>query len=288
MMAGQRKLPVADYYNRQLADIYCFMDSVPDSHKKKDIHQLRVRIKRLRSLFFLIEYIYPFGFRAKDYYSLFKPVFKSAGLLREVQVNSDLLKKFEGTDELQKAYYDYSRMILPGMTEELDRAIAGFSYSRLDIISSRVEELSGMHGEAALAGMITGFINNETGRIRSLAYDPGQAEYIHDIRIILKNIKPLLLLIFPLSYSDFDKPYYSKLNEADSSIGNWHDLHVLTLSLSLFIKTVESRHSVIHQEYGTFEETLAKKRKKALGRAQKSISEILMIFDGDHRQNKGS
>ncbi len=280
-MPVQRKLSITDYYNQQISDICFFLERIPDSHKKKDIHQLRVRIKRLKSLFLLLEYIYTSDFSAKDNYSLFRPVFKSAGLLRELQVNRDLLKKFGGTDELRKAYGGYAREILPGMTEDLDRAIAGYDYSRLDIISSRVEELFGKHKEAGLVDRITRFIAYEIGRIRPLADDPGQVDNIHDIRIMLKNIKPLLLLIFPLPCSAFDKVHYSKLSDTDRSIGKWHDMHVLSVSLSSFFNACVDSNSGIYHEYLALAENFEKKKRKALGRARKSVAATLLFFSED-------
>ncbi len=278
-MPCQNKLFITDYYNEQLADICFFMECIPGRHKKKDLHQLRVRIKRLKSIFFLLEYIYPSNFGAKDYYSLFKPVFKSAGLMRELQVNIDLLKKFVGTDELQKAYSAYIGMLFPGMAEDLERTITGYHHSRLDVISSRVEQLLGKHEEAGLVDMITGFITCEIGRIRPLTDDPGQAEYIHDIRIVLKNIKPLLLLAYPVSYSVFSDAHYRQLNDTESSIGRWHDLHILSASLFSFFSSGENREPLLCQEYESLEKKLGKKKRKAFNIAQKSIAETLLIFN---------
>ncbi|MDZ7738949.1 MAG: CHAD domain-containing protein [Bacteroidales bacterium] len=255
------------------------MECIPGRYKKKDLHQLRVRIKRLKSIFFLLEYIYPSNFGAKDYYSLFKPVFKSAGLMREVQINSDLLKKFVGTDELQKAYNEYIGMIWPGMAEDLERSIAGFNHSQLDIISSRVEQLLGKHEEAGLVDLITGFISYETGRITYLTDDLTKTEYIHDIRIMLKNIKPLLLLVYPVSYSVFSEAHYRQLNDTETSIGKWHDLQVLSVSLSLFSDAVENKNSGISQEYGSLNKKLETKKRKAFNMAQKSIAETLLFFN---------
>ncbi len=278
-MPAQRKILIADYYNEQIADICFYMECIPGKHKKKDIHQLRVRIKRLKALFRLLQYMYPSGFSAKEHYGLFRPVFKSAGMVREIQLNRILLNEFSGAEELQKGYNDYIEMLLQVMTGDLDMALRRFDYARLHTISSRVGDLFEEHGEAALLDLITGFIRYETGRIRCLTDDLAKTEYIHDIRIMLKNIKPLLLLVYPVTYSVFSEAHYRQLNDTETSIGKWHDLQVLSVSLSLFLSAVEKRNSGISKEYETLYKKLETKKRRALVRAKKSIAETSSFFN---------
>ena len=139
-MKDQGKAFIVDYFDKQVDDIRSFLDSIPGRYKVKDIHQLRVRIKRLKAIFRLLEFIHPVEFKAKDHFRLFKPVFKSTGLIRESQINLSLLKKFQGTEKLHKSFSKYITKLRPEWNTDLNKSIDSFNYSRLDQIGQSVND----------------------------------------------------------------------------------------------------------------------------------------------------
>ncbi|MEA1887456.1 MAG: hypothetical protein U9N72_09625, partial [Bacteroidota bacterium] len=84
------------------------MKIIPGSYKMKDIHKLRVRIKRLKAIFRFLEFVHQSEFKARDHYNLFKPVFRTAGLIRESQINLRVLKEYKGTKKLRKSFSKYT------------------------------------------------------------------------------------------------------------------------------------------------------------------------------------
>src|SRR5450631_2201940 len=67
-------------------------NDIPD---EKNIHQLRADMKQMFAVFHLLEMLFPEKFKAKQYHSTLKKLFKSAGDLREPQVNSMCLQNYE-------------------------------------------------------------------------------------------------------------------------------------------------------------------------------------------------
>jgi CHAD domain-containing protein len=59
-------------------------------NEAEQLHRLRVSIKKLRALFSFASYIYNRQYKA----ALLKPLFKEAGIIRELQINKQILKAF--------------------------------------------------------------------------------------------------------------------------------------------------------------------------------------------------
>lgn len=277
-MEDQEKRFISDYYNKQVDDIRSFLDSIPGRYKMKDIHQLRVRIKRLKAVFRLLEFMHPVEFRAKDHYHLFKPVFKSAGKIRESQINLSLLKKFKGTEKLQKSYSKYVAKLRPEWNISLDNSIKSFNYSRIDEIGMSINAIFSRNTELELVGVITDFIYSEINRIKNLIDESNDLEYIHEVRIILKNIKPQMFILWPRDDSTFEKSQYIRLNRTETLIGNWHDRLVLSNALSMFFKAQEKKKEKLLTEYEAFQKKLEKINRRALENIATSLRETIDCF----------
>jgi len=277
-MQDQEKIFIIDYFEKQVDDVRLYLDSIPGNYKMKDIHQLRVRIKRLKAVFRLLEFMHPVDFRAKDHYHLFKPVFRSSGLIRESQINISLLKKFNGTERLLKTYTKYIERLRPEWNTNLDRSIDAFHYSRLSEEGEKINNIFSRNSELEIVGLITDFIYSELERIKSLMGESSEMEYIHEVRIILKNIKPLLGLLWPHDDSTFKKDQYKNLNSTETLIGNWHDRFILSNALSMFFKAKEKKKEKLIAEYNSLQKKIEKYNSKAFDKIGKSLNETLRSF----------
>lgn len=219
------------YYLREIDDMHSFMEVIPGHYRFKDLHSLRVRIKRIKSIYRLLEYAYPEEFRAKTYNRLFKAVFKSAGLIRESQINLRLLRGYPYAESLRKAYYRYLVRLRPGWKEDLDKSINYFDYASLDEHKTKVEELISRTTVTGLIDIIDRFIRSEAGKVRNMLDRQDDLKYFHEVRIVLKNIKPLLALIWRRKDNSYTRDDYDHLNDTEKFIGQWHDRAVLCRSL---------------------------------------------------------
>jgi len=277
-MKDQGKAFIVDYFDEQVDNIRSFLDSIPGRYKMKDIHQFRVRIKRLKSIFRLLEFMHPVEFKAKDHFRLFKPVFKSTGLIRESQINLSLLKKFQGTEKLHKSFSKYITKLRPEWNANLNKSIDSFNYSRLDQIGQSVNDSFSRYTDLELVGLITDFIYSELDRIKLLLDESDELEYIHEVRIILKNIKPLLGMLCPRDDSSFEQNHYNSLNRTETLIGNWHDRLVLSEALSMFFKARGKNKEKLLEEYNTLQKKIDKNIRLALINIGKSLTETVQSF----------
>jgi len=277
-MKDQGKAFIVDYFDKQVDDICSFLDSIPGRYKMKDIHQLRVRVKRLKAIFRLLEFMHPVEFKAKDHFRLFKPVFKSSGLIRESQINLSLLKKFQGTEKLHKPFSKYITKLRPEWNTNLNKSIDSFNYSRLDQIGQSVNDFFSRNTDLELVGLITDFIYSEFDRIKLLLDESDELEYIHEVRIILKNIKPLLSMLCPHDDSFFEKNHYNSLNRTETLIGNWHDRLVLSEALSMFFKARGKKKEKLIEEYNALQKKIDKNIRLARINIGKSLTETVQSF----------
>lgn len=77
------------YVSNCLKTIEKELNTLKKQQKSESFHQLRVQVKKIRALLHFINsiYSYPGGIR------ILKPIFKKAGQIRELQINSKLLQK---------------------------------------------------------------------------------------------------------------------------------------------------------------------------------------------------
>jgi CHAD domain-containing protein len=59
----------------------------------EDIHQLRATIKKIKAIWMLIDEITGSRISKQDYTDLISPLFKTAGVVREAQINGMLLQQ---------------------------------------------------------------------------------------------------------------------------------------------------------------------------------------------------
>ena len=277
-MRKQGKIFLQVYYYRQVADICSCLEAIPGNYRVRDIHKLRVRVKRLKSIFRLIEYRYPEEFRAKDYYKLYKAVFKSAGLVRESQINLGLFKEYPFAGNLRKSYYRHITLMKQQWRPGLDALIHSFNYAALDDHNRTIEKYLSSHSEPELIGIIEGFINKEILRISNLLKQEGDLHYIHSVRIILKNIKPLLGLIWRRKNSFFSVVHYDSLVETEKLIGNWHDRHIFSHTLKLFFNSMGEEKEKLMDEYLALQGDLGDYEVRALGQIRSSLARSLDLF----------
>jgi CHAD domain-containing protein len=238
-MYKERKIFLQAYYDRQLADVISCLEVIPGNYRVRDIHKMRVRIKRLRAVFRLLEYCNPEEFRAKDLYRPYKAVFKGVGKVRERQINSGLFREYPLAGSLRRSYYRYINIMMQRWSPGLDALIQSFDYAAIEDASRKIESYLSGCSEPELTRVADEFINSEILRINKLLKEEDDLHYIHEVRIILKNIKPLLGLLRRRRHSDLTGEHYDRIVETEKLIGSWHDRHVFSQSLKMFFNSFE-------------------------------------------------
>jgi len=243
-MYKERKIFLQAYYDRQLDDVFSCLEVIPGNFRVRDIHKMRVRIKRLRAVFRLLEYCNPEEFSAKDLYRPYKAVFKGVGKVREKQINAGLFREYPLAGTLRRSYYRYINIMMLQWSPILDAIIQSFDYDAIEDASRKIESYLSGCDEPELTRFAGEFINSEILRINKLLKEDDDLHYIHEVRIILKNIKPLLGLIRTRRHSDLTGEHYDRIVKTEKLIGSWHDRHVFSQSLKMFFNSFKGGKEV--------------------------------------------
>lgn len=278
-MVDNKQVFLFTFYSQQVDDTCSFLEDIPGKYKERDLHQLRVRVKRIKAIFRFLQFLHPSEFRAKDHYRLFKPVFKAAGLIRESQVNLRILENHKPGKALIEPFSKYVSKLRPAWNENLDNAIASFNYTRLEEMNARVGDMLSAYTEPELIKKIDDFIYSESSRIKQLLDDsPDDYEYIHDVRRIFKNIKPLLKLIWPEKNSTLTESHFESLNRTEKLIGEWHDKLILSESVRVFFNAKGKKKDKFVDRYRALQNKLKKENDSALDKIRENLPPTLRKF----------
>ena len=277
-MEKERKIFLQLYHDRQVADVCSCLEVIPGTYRVRDIHKMRVRVKRLKSVFSLLEYCYPGEFRAKDFYRPYKAVFKAAGKVRESQVNIGLFREYPFAGALRRSYYRHIKMKRQQWRPGLDALIHSFDYATLEDNNRKIGQYLSAYDEAELLGLTGRFIGSELKRINKLLKQEDDLHSIHGFRIILKNIKPLLGLLRRRRDSSFTGEQFDSLVETEKLIGSWHDRHIFSQSLKSFFDSMEGEKEDLRDEYLALQQALGAYEERAIGQIYASLDHTLGLF----------
>ena len=254
-MRANGKLFIYDYYAAQVDKFSDLLVPVAHRHSFTTIHQLRVTVKRIKAVFQLLQFIYP-DFKARDHNTLFKPIFKSSGLIREGQINLKLWRNYSEYEKLREAYTLYLSRSRKYWRKELIEDVKSFNSEKLakqkEEIMLRFREL----GEMESANMSKKFLRSEAESIVNMLDSSGIENCLHDVRITLKNIKPIQGLIVQYEGAGVGEAAAKHLTTTEKYIGRWHDHWILGESVRILHNASGSEGDKILNEYSALMKVL--------------------------------
>ncbi len=186
----------------------------------KDFHALRVAIKRIKALLFLIS-AHCTDFRRKKQFKPFRKLFRQAGIVRELQLQETILKKY-GPEPVLTTYFN-----------QLDVELHHEQQLFFKLNSQQIRKSLKAKAKKILAaldiikgGFVKRYLQEKRDNIRSLITSEKLEE--HDVHLLRKKIKELyyLQMIF--------HPENNRLDIADDFqdlLGQWHDCQVIRQDL---------------------------------------------------------
>ncbi|MBN1338282.1 MAG: CHAD domain-containing protein [Bacteroidales bacterium] len=220
------KEDVSKYFTRQLR---AFERNFRKSQKGFDmnaIHQMRLSVKRTKALFQFLEAVDAGYFNAKEEFRAMKNLFRLSGMIRDVQVQQELLTKTETILRLSfPGYLKYLR-------DKEEESISHFNSNLVDMANSGTvlnsekinSAIARLSDEKKLHVKTIRLLNGKISEIDALRKDLSRDENVHKIRIILKQIH----YIFDFSkqgfnYKIFLKMPVTRLKQIETVFGKWHD-----------------------------------------------------------------
>jgi CHAD domain-containing protein len=211
--------------------------SVKTQPNEKTIHELRVEIKKLRSVFQLLDVIAKKEINIKQCANSLNDLFDTAGKIREIQVNQICFTKFKFPQEINDKYKKFLLNRENELGNRLKKTINHFD--RLVLINSKkqIKKLTGDLNNKKMWDACLFYLKDKTLKIKNLLLAGNNPLIIHKIRIQLKSIHTIASFLQKIDPSQKNEKTLQLIKQTGTLIGNWHDNLVLINSLErYFIK----------------------------------------------------
>lgn len=221
------------------------------SMDEEAIHQMRVAIKRIRTIQKLKKHINFPTVIDDDQYRAIKKIFSVSGELRDIQVQLDMLKKYK--KELRFSFaelFGYLKSKKQDLTDQLNKTISEIDFSQFDELTDPGTLEVDLDGKADLERQSKDFLKRKVNKLQRLILFLDQEDFVHDLR---KQVKQLFFILqflasnFPESpFADFQ---LKKLKTTGEKLGQWNDRDVFKCMLGKFVSKQEDDFLYDHAEY---------------------------------------
>ncbi len=209
-----------------------------------EIHDYRVALKRLRNIVNFLKQIKG-GRNLKKCFKInhLNRAFKSGGVLREMQINRIILKRYEQKNDIRyNGFRNYIRFEEKEAFRSLENARRRFSARKVKKFETKLIEAVKSLPPSKLSGYVDSFILKRIAQIKELVKDHNVESTLHRIRRETKSIKYLLEMnkTQSKSYADIDFEL-NIVTDLEDLIGNWHDQQVFKFELEKYVSTLNKR-----------------------------------------------
>lgn len=236
------------------------------SMDEEAIHQMRVAIKRIRTIQKLKKHINFPSIIDQDQYKTIKTIFADSGKLRDLQIQQSLLNNF--STKLKFGFFDLSDHLnqrQATLTTTLNQTITETDFSRFLEIPEPEESLEEIDDKSDLENQSLDFLKKKIDNIQKLIFTLDQDEHVHDLR---KQVKQLFFILQFLKnhFPESNVSGYSlkSLKVVGEKIGDWNDRDVFDVMLSKFIAEKEEGFLLENAEYRILQYVLHDEKLKFL------------------------
>lgn len=198
------------------------------------IHQMRLCLKEIKSLFAFVKFLDK-KFKAKKNYAPLKNLFVQLGETRNLQIYQKMIegKSVPATKKGLQTLKEKADKSLVA----LEKTIRTLNWNTIDSIEKKLQK--------SLKKKSTGHINNELytylKKLTKELYKYAKDDYIyseesHHVKKLIKKIRHQLTLIKKCREEIIDPSIASKLKKTEQYFGKWHDKRMATHYLYLQTK----------------------------------------------------
>jgi len=227
------------------------MDNFCQNHRslikkptRKNIHQLRVAIKKIRAVLRLIERTSKGSFNKTEHFEMFSALFQSAGKVREAQVNGKLIKKY--TDAEGLSYMNYLEDIESRAAEQLSEEARALNTLKLEVLNKELLKKARKVSDEDIRQEATKYISHNLKKVIQYSDD---LQKLHTVRKIVRTISVVLkYLSYDPSGTYNEANLYYVVDKLNDMIGEWHDGQVLVDSIRSFMRQHDTNDCEIYSE----------------------------------------
>ncbi|MFB6317076.1 YdeI/OmpD-associated family protein [Saccharicrinis sp. FJH54] len=219
------------FFHDQTELLFRNFELLKEKQNNKNIHKLRLSIKSIKSTLKLLNTENTVQIDSHGTYNRLIPLFKTAGFLREHNINLKLIKKFNPGSSAELDRFFQSKIMRA--EQELHNEIEKLSIKDLQECCQKISTVIKEPDFNALALILLRGIRERTDQIKILAADSDSMHRLHKIRRFIKDID------YTLSWLSDSHVFIPGINHDSIAslgkiIGRWHDITVFRHELTEF------------------------------------------------------
>ncbi|UCG28604.1 MAG: CHAD domain-containing protein [Bacteroidales bacterium] len=269
---------LSDLYDEKIRSFLHFLDKAKKTYEIEDIHQLRVNAKRINAIYQLIESATDLNFKADYHLKPIWDIFKSAGVLREGQVNLQLLQKYELHPDSMMIYNVFLEKSQITTIQKLKKAVKGFDKIAFDHTIGMIRNYCIQIGKKELIGKMDSYIQGKAKFIKQLLGREQTPKNVHKIRMDLKAIDPILSLLCKMNPERYKSNSIVALKETALQIGEWHDRVILIKSVRKLLKNRKEKNKSHNLTFRELIDRIERDNLELLGKISDGLKETVRFI----------
>lgn len=217
---------------KRFVQLHLSLESLRKELDPEAIHQLRVSIKKIRAVLELLDKVTGNGVDADAMMKELERLFKTAGKLREVQVNRTLFESY--SPHYLAPYMAYQDRLQLRLEKLFRKQLRLFRMEHVRSLEQEIFHTTGFISDAETLKITEIVFSKVTRKVGLLGNRIPDEIALHKLRRHLKSLQEWLLIRHEITQEQSEEPFLENLRLLTSRIGRWHDLFVLRDSLTTF------------------------------------------------------
>ncbi|MFZ4520282.1 MAG: CHAD domain-containing protein [Bacteroidales bacterium] len=223
------------FYRKRTSSFLAHVYKASITGDSKDIHRARLDVKRIFALYGLFEMLDPAIFKSQGGYKLFRPLYRQAGKIREIQVNYLLLANQQPEADEYSSFFLWLREEERRAIQKFLSLVKKFRESELAGTEKTIEKICHKSSIFKLRAKTIAYIRARAEEVRGLLLKEPNDEEIHKIRKVLKAMATISTLVYSVKSGKWLDQVITSLNKTEMMIGDWHDRVVLINAVDRFL-----------------------------------------------------
>ncbi len=227
------------YYQRKTFE-KCY-PKIQDVSDDEAIHDIRVSIKKIRTLLRLLDFIYPGEWDIRARYKPYKKIFKRLGLIRDLQVQQKLASylKHKTTGNIE-GYQEYLRENERMARFNVNTWLHQYSMPDWHSLETDIHSCYFRTGKNQIILKANEYIDGKIKQAKKLTVQKDRIS-IHLIRRLLKEARYMMDMMSSVLGNKMDyKPLQNNIKPIENYLGEWHDRMVALDYIFQFEKSMRT------------------------------------------------
>jgi CHAD domain-containing protein len=224
------------YYQKRTSSFLSNIYKAGISADSKDIHRARLDVKKIFALYGLFEMLDPEAFKNKGGFKLFRPLYRQAGKVREIQVHYLLLADENTTVEAHAGFVHWLKKEERRAIHKFLQLKKEFRESDLKATDKVIYKICHSSSIFKLRSKTREYLKRKAEKILEVRPSEASDKEIHGIRRHLKAMSAITTLVYSIKPVNKLDLIISSLNKTEMMIGDWHDRVVLKEAIDRYLR----------------------------------------------------